>query len=112
MSINFKDLPCVVEQNDQYRLVAHRKTKQAPSEHANHIVVDFANADEALDYDCVEVIAEFKRVDALGVESWSVSGIHDAVYSLLATRIRNSAKKITGCDHTKALPKKEKPYHE
>lgn len=112
MATKFKELPCVVEQNDLYRLVAVERTKQDPSTHARHVVIDLNDANSPEDYDCVDVIAEFKQVDSLGVESWSRVDTPDAVYDLLASRIRSSMRMLTGGNGSsgagKSLPKKDK----
>lgn len=98
-----KELPCIVLSNNKFRIVAKERTKQAPSNHALHMVVDLKDATDPADYDCVDLFAEQRSVDSMGSESWSSCDIGVAKNDILSSQVRQNMEdkspkstKITG----------------
>ena len=105
-----KDLPTVVLENDEFRVVAKNRTTQAPSLHAIHMVVDLNDDDD--NRDCIDLYAEMKHTDSLGADSWSVCDMFIATNNILATQVRTAMRKSVITGHTKGQDtpaKKVKP---
>ena len=83
-----KKLPCVVLENSKFRLVAKERTKQSPSCHAMHMVVDLNDDDE--NQDCVDLFAEMRFVDSMKQVGWRSCDFTVAHNSITASQVRTS----------------------
>lgn len=93
-----KELPQVVLENNEFRIVAKSRTKQAPSVHAIHMVVDLKDSSLPEDRDCIDLFAEKKSIDSMGSQSWHACDFTVARDSILSSLIRDNMqaeRKIT-----------------
>lgn len=101
------NLPKVLMQNNDYRLVATSKVELDHDSFGSERITLKLSKENAEDTQAVWVIAEKKSTDSLGHESWLKCGISVAVQEIVADLMRGSLLTQDANNTTSASEKKE-----